>query len=530
MTSLLLGPLLRHVTEDTATVWVETGAPCSVEVLGRREPTFTVGGRHYAVVALTGLAPGAEHPYEVALDGVVRWPEAGSGRPPSLIRLPAAGAARARIAVGSCRVSAPETPSAAASPDDDPPGRGPDALRALARRVAGGPPGERPDLLLLIGDQVYVDLGATGGGTADFDGLARLYGRAWGDPLVRWLLSTVPSAMILDDHEVRDGWNTSARRRRAREDDPAWRGHLAACLAAYWVYQHLGNLAPGELARDPLLAAVRAAGDGIEALVPAVARAGAGRPAFHFTRRLGPARLVVADARGRRVLDPGRRAMLDGDGWAWLDAHLRADAPHLLLVSSVPAFLPRGLHELEGWSEAVAGGAWGRRAAPLAERVRRAYSLEHWSAFGDSFARLARMLGEAARGERGAAPASVIVVAGEVHHGSVTRVRPPGAPAGGPPVWQLVSSPLRNLLDRRHRALLRLASTRPFAWTAQGAARAAGVPRPDGRWDPASPLLFANHVALLDLDGRRARLRVDAAVDGGGGTAVLETVLERRLS
>jgi hypothetical protein len=268
----------------------------------------------------------------------------------------------------------------------------------------------------------------------------------------------------------------------------------------------------------------------MDALGPASAGADAGRPSFGFTRRVGPARVVVMDARGRRVLEPGRRAMLDDAGWAWLDRALRADAQHVILASSVPVFLPPGLHDLEAWSEAVAGGAWGRRAAPLAERLRRAYSLEHWPAFGDSFARLSRMLGEVARGARGPSPASVLVVAGEVHHGSLTRVYPPGARAGGSPVWQLVSSPLRNLLARRPRRLLRLASTRPFAWAARLAARAAGVRPPDGDWDHASPLVFANHVAVLDLDGPRARLRVEAAVAGDDGTARLRTALERRLS
>ena len=44
MTELILGPMLRYVSETEATVWVETDAPCEVEVLGRRERTFCVEG------------------------------------------------------------------------------------------------------------------------------------------------------------------------------------------------------------------------------------------------------------------------------------------------------------------------------------------------------------------------------------------------------------------------------------------------------------------------------------------------------
>ena len=36
MATLVLGPLLRHVGTSTATVWVETDAPCTAEVLGHR--------------------------------------------------------------------------------------------------------------------------------------------------------------------------------------------------------------------------------------------------------------------------------------------------------------------------------------------------------------------------------------------------------------------------------------------------------------------------------------------------------------
>ena len=32
MTQLVLGPVLRHVGETDATVWVETDQPCTVEV------------------------------------------------------------------------------------------------------------------------------------------------------------------------------------------------------------------------------------------------------------------------------------------------------------------------------------------------------------------------------------------------------------------------------------------------------------------------------------------------------------------
>ena len=48
MGGLILGPMLRYVSQTEATVWVETDEPCEVEVLGERDQTFCVNGHHYA--------------------------------------------------------------------------------------------------------------------------------------------------------------------------------------------------------------------------------------------------------------------------------------------------------------------------------------------------------------------------------------------------------------------------------------------------------------------------------------------------
>src|SRR5690349_12897449 len=102
MPRLLIGPLLRHVGQTDATVWVETDEPCEVEVLGCREHTFAVAGHHYAVVIVEGLQPGSSTPYEVSLDGERAWPPLREVRPPSTIRTQG-GAGPLRLAFGSCR-------------------------------------------------------------------------------------------------------------------------------------------------------------------------------------------------------------------------------------------------------------------------------------------------------------------------------------------------------------------------------------------------------------------------------------------
>ena len=102
--ALLLGPMLRYVSETEATIWVETDRQCRVEVLGRGAPTFAVAGHHYGLVVLEGLTPGSEYEYQVALDGTDCWPLPGGDFPPSVLRTLSADRP-ARLAFGSCRVA-----------------------------------------------------------------------------------------------------------------------------------------------------------------------------------------------------------------------------------------------------------------------------------------------------------------------------------------------------------------------------------------------------------------------------------------
>ncbi|MFD6620031.1 alkaline phosphatase family protein, partial [Streptomyces albidoflavus] len=55
MAKLRLGPVLRYVDEEAATVWVEASRPCVAEVrcadgASGSAPTFQIDGHHYALV------------------------------------------------------------------------------------------------------------------------------------------------------------------------------------------------------------------------------------------------------------------------------------------------------------------------------------------------------------------------------------------------------------------------------------------------------------------------------------------------
>lgn len=78
--------MLRYVSAREATVWVETDAPCTVEILGHSAATFQVAVKHYALVVIRGLEPASSVEYEVHLDGRGRRPPTANDYPPSRIQ------------------------------------------------------------------------------------------------------------------------------------------------------------------------------------------------------------------------------------------------------------------------------------------------------------------------------------------------------------------------------------------------------------------------------------------------------------
>jgi phosphodiesterase/alkaline phosphatase D-like protein len=523
--NLILGPILRYVGPTEATVWVETDGPCEVGALGATARTFEVAGHHYAIVIADGLRESAEHDYELTLDGDVAWPQA--GEPKGSVRTPRRED-ELRLAFASCRVAAPHEPPYTLSKTDDDHGRGVDALAALARRMRGSAPRTWPDALLLVGDQVYADevtpairerMRARHGQrdapleVADFEEYTWLYHEAWGDEQIRWLLASIPSAMIFDDHDVRDDWNTSGAWVRYVRSLPWWRERLIGAYMSYWLYQHLGNMTPAELRESELLAALQADdGDG-EPLLRAYAERSADEVAgtrWSFRRDFGRTRLIVLDSRaGRIVEDDRRRRMLSEEQWEWVRAQMTGDVDHLLIATSLPFLLSPALHDVEAWNEAVCAGAWGGLAARAGEKLRQELDLEHWAAFGDSFHALVEELRAVGAGERGEAPGSIIVLSGDVHHAYVAETAFPAGSGVRSAIVQAVCSPMRNPLDARERRFMRAMHRGPAAAVARWLARSAGVRAPRMRWRLMAPATFDNHVGTLELDGRGALMRIE---------------------
>jgi hypothetical protein len=547
---LILGPMLRHVTATTATVWVETDSKCTVEILGCRTPTFCVEGHHYALVVLEGLAPGSTTPYRVHLDGVQHWPPADSALPPSVIRT--LGDGPLRIYFGSCRTAAPHEPPWSLELAHDPRGRGVDALRAHALRMARQPIDTWPHFVVLLGDQVYADDSSPEARermrsrrerdpddlpvdrVADFEEYTWLYHESWRPEVERWFFSVVPSAMIFDDHDMIDDWNISESWVRDIRREPWWGEHVVGGLVSYWIYQHLGNLSPAEIQQEGMLDAVSREADGGPLLREWAAQSEEFTPVpggyrFSFVRDLGRVRLVVIDSRNGRVLEPGHRSMLDSDEEAWVAAQCRGDVDHLLIATSLPVFVTGALHDLQAWNEAVCDGAWGRPGSWIGERLRRGLDLEDWPAFIRSFDWLVGLLAEVGSGSSAPAPATISILSGDIHFSYVAAVHFPENLGVTSHVHQLVSSPIRNALVPRERAAIRFALSRAGKWIARGLRRGTRQRHTELRWEMTHGPVFANVLGGATFDGRSARVLVEQARATDDGEPELAVVIDSQL-
>jgi PhoD-like phosphatase len=510
--------MLRYAGTESATFWVETNGPCEVEILGQRTSTFAVEGHHYALLLVDDLTPDSVTPYDVRLNGELVWPP-DDGRPQPVVRT-RNNERRARLVFGSCRVGDRQPTNLGRTWPEEVKEIGIDALWTYAKQLQQGKM-EWPDALLLLGDQVYADevspetrefIESRRGSdsepidqVADFEEYTRLYRESWSEPDIRWLLSTVPTAMVFDDHDVHDDWNISWLWVEEMRRKGWWEARITGAFMAYWVYQHLGNLSPPELQEDTIYPQVKAEADAgplLRRLAHEWDReSAASRWAYY--RDFGDTRLLVLDSRAARVLSDGRRQMIDDEEWDWIVDHSSGAFDHVIIASTLPVFLPIGIHHLQAWNEALCKGRWGRLAANLSEWLRRAVDLEHWAAFNRSFEQLCDWLRRIATGTEGAdPPASILLLGGDVHCSSVSEVDLGVARSSR--VHQVVCSPFRNPLSTKERRIVQATGSRLAAELFVRLAKLAKVPPPTASWTPIRDPTFENALGELVLEGRSA--------------------------
>jgi hypothetical protein len=356
--------------------------------------------------------------------------------------------------------------------------------------------------------------------------------------------------MIFDDHDVHDDWNTSRAWRDKMQATDWWQERITGALMSYWVYQHIGNLSPDELAADVVYAKVRAAADAGEDAAPilrAFAQAadreadGAKGYRWSFWRDLGSTRLVVIDSRCGRMLDADARSMLSDSEFAWIEERLDGDYDHLLIGTTLPWLMAPSLHALEGWNERMCadqrpGRALSRR---FGELLRQGADLEHWSAFSASFERLAQILADVGSGRHAGVatpPATICVLSGDVHHSYVCEadLSALAARSGSGPVtsrvYQVTCSPVHNWVPGVMRALFWAFWSAPVgAVITRALTRLGRLSPPPLTWRTIGGPFFGNAISTLVLEGRAARVVMESSRSSKGEHPLL-TVVARDLS
>jgi hypothetical protein len=540
--------LLRYVSETEATVWVETSGPCEVEILGRREPTFGIEGHHFALVRIEGLEPGGFYEYSVALDGEQRWPLPDQDLPPSAIRTFSPGKPL-DICFGSCRVALPHEEPYTKSKDEHEDGHELDALYVLARQMIRDDRDNWPELLFLLGDQVYVDEGSPavrerirakrdtsqppGEEVIDFEEYTWLYHESWQDPLIRWLFSTVSLSMVWDDHDMSDDWNISRSWHEEMDRKQWWHERAVGGIMSYWIYQHIGNLSPRDLDEEnEIYGKVRGNSDATEVLrewAKSIDSTASGTR-WSYCRDIDGVRAIFMDSRAARVLTRERRSMFDDEVWDWIVDHANGDFDHLLIGTTVPFLLSPAFHHLEAWNERLCNGACGGLAAKASEKLRRTLDFDHWAAFEESFHRMRKLLEEVGSGKRGKPPASIVILSGDVHHAYLFDVAFKKDAGVESRVVQAVCSPYRNPLDDKERRVVRAGFTKSAGVLARSLAQLVGAPDPGIRWRCLEGPYFDNQVGTVRLDGRNSIVRLDKTVAGEEDETALEKTFERRIA
>ncbi len=315
----MLGPIVGHTTDTTTRIWIAAdGGPYRLELEGGVTVPFRsteAGAIEFgtAIADVTGLTPDTHYGY------TVRAPDGTEVAHGSLRTFPPSGK-RARLLFASASCD-----SLKVGGDRSNPG----AWDLLAERVRRGD----PRFLVLLGDQVYMDevedlwnLPLNIDRRERRRRMADVYHRFWSRAPVAEILANVPTYMMWDDHEIRNGWGsdpgdspTLARRYpRGRPISDKYESFFEDARQVYWHFQHVRNPeTPGVDGADFLKAGTRHA-------VP-------------FAFACGATTLLMLDNRGARDLWRPRLPVLGADQWTTLRGILTGlDAGTDSLVVVVP--------------------------------------------------------------------------------------------------------------------------------------------------------------------------------------------------
>jgi hypothetical protein len=323
---LQLGPVVGHTDEVSARVWIQAfddPARYSLRVQGAGFYPFvsTEGGRlefNTGIAAAVGLRPEWQYRYSVLRLGRLIHGAGGSFR-----TMPQDSSMASLL---FCAISC-------SSAEED------GLWDPFGRFVEDS----LPQFVLMMGDQVYLDEDEPDVFEAHFESTSSVRRRAmaekyrlnWSRDPVRRVLANVPTYMVWDDHDARDGWGSSAgdsptllaRHPRGEEIFRKSTAYFEDARDVYWHFQGCHNPVPQGVV-DPVL----------PNYIDGPVERGR-RRAMPFVFRCGRLVVLVLDSRGERDAFREEFPVLGAEQWQFIDqvfANLPADVEALAVVTPTP--------------------------------------------------------------------------------------------------------------------------------------------------------------------------------------------------
>lgn len=201
----------------------------------------------------------------------------------------------------------------------------------------------QPHFVLMMGDQVYVDEEEPDIFAEHFKSrssvrrraLAEKYRLNWSREPVRRVMANVPTYMMWDDHDIRDGWGSMApdsptlaeRFPRGRKIFEQFNAYFEDCRDVYWHFQGCHNPLPLDTSNVGLPNYF--AGPPVHG----------SRQAMPYAFRCGRTVFLVLDSRGERDVFRKEYPVLGATQWQFIDAvleNLADDVEALAVVTPTP--------------------------------------------------------------------------------------------------------------------------------------------------------------------------------------------------
>lgn len=320
---LKLGPVVGHTDDSSARVWIQAldhpgeyrlrvqGAGLFDFVSTEAQLEFGTG-----VATADGLRPDRVYRYSVLRRGRLVARSAGTFR-----TMPSPGSSASIL---FCIVSCNQTKNDGVW----------ELFAAFVEKA-------KPHFVLMMGDQVYMDEDEPDVYAAHLDSeprvrrkaMAETYRLNWSRDPVRKVLASVPTYMMWDDHDIRDGWASlasdsptmAARYPRGRAIFGKNNAYFEDARDLYWHFQGCHNPIPtGDPSLPNYIAGPPPPGQ---------------RRAMPFVFRCGRLVVVVLDARGDRDVFRQGYPILGAEQWGFIEAvfaNLPEDVEALAVMTPTP--------------------------------------------------------------------------------------------------------------------------------------------------------------------------------------------------